>query len=105
MGAIFADEEGEAVEVYLAEGVDDFELRLVGAHWGVTMELLRREVAPGRGDTELVCIFAHDFTYVLHAVAERYFIAIWAESRLALGKELALLEEVSHAVRREMGFE
>ena len=102
LGAIFADEEGEAVEVYLAEGVDDFYLRLVGAHWGVIMETLRREVEPRTGPARLVCIFAERFSYVLCPIAERYFVAVWADNRFPLGKELALLEDVAEAVRLEM---
>ncbi len=79
LGAIFADWEGEAVE-HVAR-MDDFQLKVMGAHHGIILENLRQAASRlGKGPVEEVVIRARDMTVLVTPVTVEYFVVLALES-------------------------
>lgn len=83
-GAILADWEGEAVDQF--GKMDDFDLKVVGAHNVLILDQLRRALArlPGEELEELVVTTEKWQTLVL-PVTEEYFLVFTLERRDFLG--------------------
>ena len=89
LGAILADWEGEAVDH--AARMDDYELRLVGAHKGIILGNLREVVRRLEGDRlrEIVITSEKNQTVVL-PITDEYFLVLFLGREAMLGR--ALLE-------------
>jgi predicted regulator of Ras-like GTPase activity (Roadblock/LC7/MglB family) len=87
MGAILADWEGEAVE--RVARMDDYELRVTGAHQGVILDHLRGAVARIGADRlqEIVITTDRSLTVVL-PVTEEYFLVVFLDRAATLGRAL-----------------
>jgi predicted regulator of Ras-like GTPase activity (Roadblock/LC7/MglB family) len=86
-GAIIADWEGEAVD-HVAR-MDDFELRVIGAHNGIILSNLRRVLGRLNRDRlqEVVISTSHSRTLVI-PVTEDYFLVLAADREVVLGRAL-----------------
>ncbi|MGE4344665.1 MAG: roadblock/LC7 domain-containing protein [Geoalkalibacter sp.] len=91
LGVVLADWEGEAVAH--AARMDDFELKVFGAHHGIILDSLRQAAARlGEPGVEEVAIHADDRLILVKPVTEEYFVV------LALANE-GLLSRASHVLQ------
>jgi len=103
LGVAFCDEEGEAVDLCGAENVDEYDLKVMAASWSLSMDLLRRSVEEkGAGSTALVSVVCGRYTYVVAPVGSTYFLAVWAESDVSLGKGLSAARRLVSILRAEV---
>lgn len=86
-GAIIADWEGEAVDQVAR--IDDYELKVIGAHKGVILNNLREVVRrlDGGNLEELVIATEKTQTLVL-PLTDEYFLVLTLERGVALGRAL-----------------
>ncbi|MGW8311861.1 MAG: roadblock/LC7 domain-containing protein [Desulfuromonadales bacterium] len=100
-GAIIADWEGEAVEQV---GVmDDYDLKVIGAHKGVLLHSMR-EVVGRLGDDdlkEIVITTRHTQTLILPVTKEYYLVLILDRSDM-LGRALLEARRCIRALYREV---
>jgi predicted regulator of Ras-like GTPase activity (Roadblock/LC7/MglB family) len=88
-GAILVDWEGEAVD--LVANMDDYELKVLGAHKGVILDHLRNAVARlEKADLEEIIISTALTQTLVMPVNRDYFLVLTLDRGDALG--LALLE-------------
>ncbi len=87
LGAVLADWEGEAIDQVAC--IDDYELRVVGAHKGIILSNLREVVRRLEGDClrEIVITAEKNQTLVL-PITEEYFLVLVLERRAILGRAL-----------------
>lgn len=87
LGAIIADWEGEAVDQVAR--MDDYELKVIGAHKGVILHQLRRVAGRlgGGGLEEIVFTTERAQTLVL-PVTEEYFLVLTLNRGAVLGQAL-----------------
>jgi predicted regulator of Ras-like GTPase activity (Roadblock/LC7/MglB family) len=87
LGAIIVDWEGEAVDQVAR--MDDYELKVLGAHKGVILEHLRGAVARLEGvDLEELVITTAQTQTVIMPVTREYFLVLTLARRDALGRAL-----------------
>lgn len=86
-GAIIADWEGEAVD-HVAR-MDDFELRVIGAHKGIILSNLRRVLGRlGRDRLQEVVISTNLNRTLVLPVTEDYFLVLIVGREVVLGRAL-----------------
>ncbi len=87
MGAILADWEGEAVDQVAR--MDDYQLKVIGAHKGVILNNLREVLSRLEGDEirEIVVTAEKAQTLIL-PVTHEYFLVLTLERNDALGRAL-----------------
>jgi predicted regulator of Ras-like GTPase activity (Roadblock/LC7/MglB family) len=89
MGAIIADWEGEAVD-HLAR-MDDFQLKLLGAHKGIILNNLRSVLGRlGDGDLREIIVTTEKYHTLILPLTLEYFLVLTLEREEVLGR--ALLE-------------
>ena len=81
-GAIFVDSEGEAVDEFAQ--MPTTEIRLLGAHLGILIALVRERAAFMGEPTEL-CIEAERAIMLVCSIGPSYLIALEAEPQAPLG--------------------
>ncbi|MEZ4600014.1 MAG: roadblock/LC7 domain-containing protein [Syntrophotaleaceae bacterium] len=87
LGAIIADWEGEAVD-HVAR-MDDYELRVIGAHKGIILSNLRRVLEQlGRDRLQEVIISTSRSRTLVLPVTEDYFLVVTADRDVVLGRAL-----------------
>ena len=100
-GAILADWEGEAVDQFGL--MDDYELKVIGAHKGVILHNMR-EVVTRLGDdrlSEIVITTSHAQTLVL-PVTNDYFLVLTLDRSDSLGRALFEARRCTQALMREI---
>ena len=87
LGAIIVDWEGEAVD-HVAR-IDDYELKVIGAHKGVILTNLREVVRRlDGGDLEELVIATEKAQTLVLPLTEEYFLVLTLSSGEALGRAL-----------------
>jgi predicted regulator of Ras-like GTPase activity (Roadblock/LC7/MglB family) len=101
LGAIIADWEGEAVDQVAR--MDDYELKILGAHQGVILHSLRAAVGRHGGDRlqEIVMSTEKAQTLVL-PVTDEYFLVLTLERGEALGRALFAARRCVSRLRDEI---
>jgi predicted regulator of Ras-like GTPase activity (Roadblock/LC7/MglB family) len=116
LGAIFADWEGEAVDQFpdprraedaetpLPEsGIDTFDLRLFGAHWGVILNHVNLALRTFHyGDPQIVMLHHERLDILIQKVDARYYLLLALRPGAPLGRALRELERGVQALRVEM---
>lgn len=102
LGVILADWEGEAVDQ--ATRMDDYELRVIGAHKGVILQNLRESVARLEHDElrEMVITTEKIRTLVL-PITHEYFLVLILERGHSLGRALFEAHRCLGELRQEIG--
>jgi predicted regulator of Ras-like GTPase activity (Roadblock/LC7/MglB family) len=86
-GAIIADWEGEAVD-HVAR-IDDYELKIIGAHKGVILNNLREVVRRlDGGDLEELVIATEKAQTLVLPLTEEYFLVLTLDNGETLGRAL-----------------
>lgn len=87
LGAILVDWEGEAVDQ--AGRIDDYELKVIGAHKGLILDNLRQAVARAEGnDLEEIIITTALRQTIILPVNHEYFLVVALERKDAMGRAL-----------------
>ena len=116
LGAIFADWEGEAVDQFpdprRAEdaatplppsGIETFDLRLFGAHWGIILNYVNAALRTFHyGDLQVVMLHHDRLDILIQTVDARYYLLIALRPGAPLGRALLELERGVRALRVEM---
>ena len=100
-GAILADYEGEAVDQ--AARMDDYQLKVLGAHKGVILGNLSRAIGRLEGDClrEMVVATEKSQTLVLPITAD-YFLVLTLERGHLLGRALFEARRCAERLRHEI---
>ena len=116
LGAIFADWEGEAVDQFpdprraadaatplTPSGIETFDLRLFGAHWGVVLNHVNAALRTFHyGDPQIVILHHDRLDILIQAVDTRYYVLLALRPGAPLGRALRELERSVQALRVEM---
>lgn len=100
-GAILADWEGEAVDQYGL--MDDYDLKVMGAHKGVILHNMREVVARLGDDhlSEIVITTTQAQTLVLPVTGD-YFLVLTLDRSDALGRALFEARRCAQSLRKEI---
>lgn len=100
-GAIIADWEGEAVDQVGL--LDDYELKVIGAHKGVILHHLRKVVARLGDDRlcELVITTGRSQTLVL-PVTDEYYLVVTLDRTAVLGRALFEARRCAQLLQKEI---
>ena len=100
-GAILADWEGEAVDQVGL--MDDYELKIIGAHKGVILHNMREVVARLGDDrlSEIIITTTTAQTLVL-PVTEDYFLVLTLDRSASLGRALFEARRCTQALQKEI---
>lgn len=100
-GAILADWEGEAVDQVGL--LDDYELKIIGAHKGVILQNMREVVARLGDDmlSEIIITTTGAQTLVL-PVTEDYFLVLTLDRSDSLGRALFEARRCTQALQKEI---
>jgi predicted regulator of Ras-like GTPase activity (Roadblock/LC7/MglB family) len=103
IGAIFADWEGETVDLYHREVDGAFGVQVLGAHLAIVLHLLKgAHKTIGLGDLVELSITSDRAIYLIAPVDRDYYIGLWSTSGAPLGWAKRRLERAVTAVRKEM---
>ena len=87
LGAIIADWEGECVEQVAR--IDDYEIKVLGAHKGVILTNLREAVGRlGEPDLQEIVITAEKVQTLILPVTHEYFLVVALERGGSMGRAL-----------------
>ncbi|AJF07173.1 roadblock/LC7 domain-containing protein [Geoalkalibacter subterraneus] len=101
LGVVLADWEGEAVAH--AARMDDFELKVFGAHHGIILDSLRQAAARlGEPGVEEVAIHADNRLILVMPVTEEYFIVLTLESEGLLARARHVLQAYAPQLHEEV---
>jgi len=100
-GAIIADGEGEAVDQVGL--IDDYDLKVIGAHKGVILYNLRRVAAGLGGDRlrEIVITTARARILVL-PVTDEYYLVLALDRSALLGRALSAARRCAQTLAKEI---
>ena len=98
-GAVFLDGEGEAVDEF-AE-VPTTEIRILGAHLGILVAIIK-EQAGTLGEPRELVIEAERATLLVMVLDDRYLVALEAGPDAQLGVMRRELSRAAETLRREM---
>lgn len=102
LGAIFADWEGEAVE-HVAR-MDDFQLKVMGAHQGIILENLRQAASRlGKGPVQEVVIQARAMSILVTPVTDEYFVVLALEGDALVARARPAIRFCCDRLRTEIG--
>ncbi len=102
VGAVFADEEGEAVDFFGPGDPDD--IKLIAAHMGVLISSLYRCAAIARtGKLLELRIKAKDGQFVTRSIGHGYQVTVILKSTASLPKLEAAFDRALVAIRVEAG--
>ena len=75
--AILADWEGEAVVISAANGVSDYDIKVIGAHYGVLLNLVRDlNQRMGLGDAGELTYLQEQFHVVVTTINNEYYLVL-----------------------------
>lgn len=100
-GAIIADWEGEAVD--FVSRIDDFEIKILGAHKGIILTRLRDalERLDGAEIEEVLICFAHT-RVLITPLNEDYFMVLAFDSKVLTARAAAVMRCCAARLRREI---
>ena len=100
-GAIIADWEGEAVDQV---GImDDYDLKIIGAHKGVVLHNMREVVDRlGDGDLKEIVISTKQTQTLIMPVTKDYFLVLVLDRSDMLGRALMEARRCVHALYKEI---
>lgn len=109
-GAIFCDEEGEAVETFGISGekarnareIDDFDLKVAGAQLAEPLDVARAMAAELLGRPLELCIRGKNETLLLHTLPDGYYLVLCLSPRALTGIGQEQLKLAASRVIREM---
>ncbi len=101
LGAIIADWEGEAVDQ--SGRMDDYELKVIGAHKGIILHNLR-DVVKRLGDDQLqeLVITTEQAQTLVMPVTIDYFLVLTLEREAMLGRALFEARRCTQALQQEI---
>ena len=101
LGAILADWEGEAVDQ--VSRMDDYQLKVIGAHKGVILTNLREVVKRLQGDSlrEILITTEKNQTLIL-PVTDDYFLVLLLEKEGLLGRALFEARRCLEILKKEI---
>jgi len=101
LGAILVDWEGEAVEQ--AGQIDEYELKVIGAHKGIILDNLRTAVARSEGNTlEEICISTARVQTLILPVNSEYFLVLTLERGEMYGRALFEARRCLEKLKKEI---
>ena len=116
VGAIFADWEGEAVDQFpdprraedaqtplAAHGLEAFDLRLFGAHWGVVLNHVNAALRTFHyGDPQVLMLHHDRLDVLIQSVDSHYYLLLALRPGGPVARALRELERGVVALRAEM---
>jgi len=101
LGAILVDWEGEAVEQ--SGQIDEYELKVIGAHKGIILDSLRAAVARSEGNTlEEICIATARVQTLILPVTRDYFLVLTLERGGMYGRALFEARRCLERLKKEI---
>lgn len=101
-GAIIADWEGEAVDQVGL--LDDYDLKIIGAHKGIILQNMREVVARlGNDRLSEIVITTSQAQLLVVPVTNDYFLVLALDRSDALGRALLEIRRCSQILREEIG--
>jgi predicted regulator of Ras-like GTPase activity (Roadblock/LC7/MglB family) len=101
LGAIFADWDGEMVDQFAH--IPPLEIQLVGAHWGVVLNLASRSMTKGGfGPVRELLIEGERGTVLILSVTDQYYVVLAAKSEVHLATARRELQRGAETLRGEM---
>ena len=100
-GAAFLDWEGETVDAYCT--IDQTEMRLLGAHWGIVYHLARGVVDRLQlGPTRRLLLRSTGATIVIQPVTDHYYAIVMLLPEGHLGRAMRTLDTLAARLREQM---
>jgi len=101
LGVIIVDWEGEAVDQ--VGRIDDYELKVIGAHKGLILDSMRRAVRRAEGNEleEILISTSRRQTLILPLDSD-YFFVVTFENRSALGRAMFEARRCQRKLREEI---
>jgi predicted regulator of Ras-like GTPase activity (Roadblock/LC7/MglB family) len=101
VGAIIADWEGEAVDQVAR--IDDFEIKVLGAHKGIILSRLRDALQRlDGGELEEVLIHFDQGKTLIAPLNEDYFLVLTVEPEVLVGKAAFVMRRCAKKLRIEI---
>ena len=101
VGAVFVDWEGESVDQFAH--IPELDIRLIGAHWGVVLNLVREVLKPEKfGHTKSIILSGDKIDVVLHSVTPEYYVVLAMNHGSHLATALKELDRCTVAILKEM---
>lgn len=101
VGAIIADWEGEAVDQVAR--MDDFEIKVLGAHKGIILTRLREALLRlDGGDLEEVLIHFDEGKTLITPLSDDYFLVLTVEPEVMVGKAAFVMRRCAERLRLEI---
>lgn len=101
VGAIIADWEGEAVDQVAR--IDDFEIKVLGAHKGIILSRLRETLQRiDGGDLEEVLIHFDQGKTLIAPLNEDYFLVLTIAPEVIVGKAAFVMRKCADRLRLEI---
>ncbi len=101
VGAIIADWEGEAVDQVAR--LDDFEIKVLGAHKGIILSRLREALQRlDGGDLEEVLICFDQGKTLIAPLNEDYFLVLTVEPQVMAGKAAFVMRRCVEQLRQDI---
>ena len=101
LGAIIADWEGEAVDQVAR--MDDFEIKVLGAHKGIILTQLRDALQRlDGGELEEVLIHFDEGKTLITPLNEDYFLVLTVEPDVMVGKAAFVMRRCAEQLRQEI---
>lgn len=103
IGAVFADWEGETVDLYHREGDEAFDVQVLGALVAIFIKSIQKAHKKANiGDLVELTIATDKAIYLIVPVDQDYYIGLWSTSGAPLGWAKRRLERAVIAIRNEM---
>jgi len=101
LGAILVDWEGEAVEQ--SGAIDEYELKVIGAHKGIILDNLRAAVARSEGNAlEEICITTARVQTLILPITNEYFLVLTFGRGELYGRALFEARRCLEKLKREI---
>ncbi len=101
VGAIIADWEGEAVDQ--VSRLDDFDIKVLGAHKGIVLSRLREALQRlDGGDLEEVLIHFEQGKTLITPINEDYFLVLSVEPQVMIGKAAFVMRRCVEQLRLDI---
>ena len=103
-GAVFADWEGEVVDLFSANEDHDH-VRFVGAHHGVLLDAVKRaSETADLGEMQYMVIQSEKIDYITAPVHDGYYLVLAVQSGMPLARAKIAIERVIRELKKEMGY-
>ncbi|MCB9558363.1 MAG: roadblock/LC7 domain-containing protein [Deltaproteobacteria bacterium] len=101
VGAIFADWEGESVDLY--SNVGQTNMKLAGAHWGIIYSQARTAFRKRQlGMIQQMILDFEQQRVVVRRITDEYFVVVAVQGENNLGHTLCALDRAVEKLRRAM---